>query len=193
MNEADLLQQVKNGNNDACRYLVSTYQKLVLHIVGRMIRHPEDMEDVCQEVFMKVILRAATFRGDSKLSTWIAAIAYNTSISYLKKINRRNKKHTDDMVLAEKKGIDEEIGSEMEKTELKNILLKMIESLPLNYRTVLTLYYLEEFSYMEVKQITGMPEGTVKSYLSRARNLLKQKIENTELIGSEIIYPNDGK
>jgi RNA polymerase sigma-70 factor (ECF subfamily) len=53
----------------------------------------------------------------------------------------------------------------------------MIEKLPVQYRTVLTLFHLEEFSYKEVEEITGMPEGTIKSYLSRARKLLKDKLE----------------
>ena len=56
-------------------------------------------------------------------------------------------------------------------------MLDLIESLPVNYRTVLTLFHLEEFSYKEIEQITGMPEGTIKSYLSRARKMLKEKLE----------------
>jgi len=53
----------------------------------------------------------------------------------------------------------------------------LIEELPVHYRTVLTLYHLEEFSYNEIEEITEMPEGTIKSYLSRARKLLKEKLE----------------
>ena len=54
---------------------------------------------------------------------------------------------------------------------------QQIEKLPVHYRTVLTLYHLNEFSYLEIEEITGMPEGTVKSYLFRARKLLKEKLE----------------
>ena len=55
--------------------------------------------------------------------------------------------------------------------------MQKIEELPVQYRTVLTLFHLEEFSYREIEEITGMPEGTIKSYLSRARNILKEKLE----------------
>ena len=64
----------------------------------------------------------------------------------------------------------------------------MIESLPVNYRTVLTLYHLEEFSYKEIEKITGMPEGTIKSYLSRARKLLKGKLEKVVEIEKTNIF-----
>jgi RNA polymerase sigma factor (sigma-70 family) len=73
----------------------------------------------------------------------------------------------------------------VEREEAKKILGEMIEKLPVNYRTVLTLFHLEEFSYKEIEEITGMPEGTVKSYLARARNLLKEKLE--KIIASEKI------
>ena len=64
----------------------------------------------------------------------------------------------------------------------------MIEQLPVNYRTVLTLFHLEEFSYKEIEEITGMPEGTIKSYLSRARKLLKGKLEKVVEIEKTNIF-----
>ncbi len=76
----------------------------------------------------------------------------------------------------------------VEKEEAKRYLMQMIESLPVNYRTVLTLYHLEEFSYKEIKEITGMPEGTIKSYLSRARKLLKGKLEKVVQIEKTNIF-----
>ena len=64
-----------------------------------------------------------------------------------------------------------------EITDLHRYIREQIELLPVHYRTVLTLYYLEEFSYQEIEQITGMPEGTVKSYLFRAKILIKEKLK----------------
>src|SRR5690554_5238934 len=90
MNEAELIEQILAGNENAFRYLVSANQRLVLHIVGRIIRQQEDVEDICQEVFMKVFGQISKFRGNSRLSTWIATIAYNTSISHVRSKNRKN-------------------------------------------------------------------------------------------------------
>lgn len=190
MNESDLLKQLKNGNAEAFRFLVSAYRRMVAHIVGRIVVQPEDTEDVCQEVFLKVFRKIDKFRGESKFSTWIAAIACNTSLSYIKSRNRKGERYMEDMELAEKKWFAEDQFSKNENEELKTMLLRSVEKLPVQYRTVLTLFYLEEFSYKEIEQITGMPEGTVKSYLSRARNLLKQKIEGNHLIENFITFPH---
>jgi len=178
MNDAELVQHVSNGNESAFRFLIAKHQRLVLHVVGRVVQQQADAEDVCQEVFMKVFRKIDRFRGDSKLSTWIATIAYNTSISYVRKQGRHRELSYDEeplLVNLEKEQVFSH--KTVEKEEAKKYLLQLIEKLPVNYRTVLTLYHLEEFSYKEIEEITGMPEGTVKSYLSRARKILKEKLE----------------
>ncbi|MCK5731332.1 MAG: RNA polymerase sigma factor [Draconibacterium sp.] len=178
MNDAELVKQILNGNNNAFRYLVAKYQKLVLHVVGRIVQRHDEAEDISQEVFIKVFSKMKRFRGESRLSTWIATIAYNTSISHVRKMARRGEQSYDDKPALIALERDELMTHKMvEKEEAKTILMEMIESLPVNYRTVLTLFHLEEFSYKEIEEITGMPEGTIKSYLSRARNLLKAKLE----------------
>ncbi len=178
MNDAELVVQILNGNNNAFRFLVSKHERLVLHVVGRVVQRQEDVEDICQEVFIKVFRKLKRFKGESRLSTWIAAIAYNTSISHIRKKIRQNEHSYDEhpiLIAAEE---DDALNQKIvEKEEAKKYLLEMIERLPVNYRTVLTLFHLEEFSYKEIEQITGMPEGTIKSYLSRARKLLKEKLE----------------
>ena len=182
MNDAELVQQILNGNSNAFRFLVSKHQRLVVHVVSRIVQQQEDLEDICQEVFIKVFKKLKDFRGDSKLSTWIATIAYNTSISHLRK--GKNDAHSYDeqpgLILGE---VDESLNQKIvEREEAKKYLLTLIEKLPVQYRTVLTLFHLEEFSYKEIEEITGMPEGTIKSYLSRARNILKEKlVKITEL------------
>lgn len=178
MNDAELIQQVLNGNENAFRFLVAKHERLVLHVVGRVVQQQEDVEDICQEVFMKVFRKVKKFRGDSKLSTWIATIAYNTSLSHVRKLGRRKEQSMDEQPEISAWGKDTTVNHKIvEKEEAKKFLLEAIEKLPLNYRSVLTLFHLEEFSYKEIEEITGMPEGTVKSYLSRARKLLKERLE----------------
>jgi RNA polymerase sigma-70 factor (ECF subfamily) len=156
---------------------VSKHQRLVAHVVGRIVQQQEDLEDICQEVFIKVFKTLKNFRGDSKLSTWIATIAYNTSISHLRKgkYDARSYDGQPGLILGE---MDESLNQKIvEREEAKKYLLALIEKLPVQYRTVLTLFHLEEFSYKEIEEITGMPEGTIKSYLSRARKILKEKLD----------------
>jgi RNA polymerase sigma-70 factor (ECF subfamily) len=177
MNDAELVQQILNGNNNAFRFLVAKNQRLVVHIVGRIVQQQEDVEDICQEVFIKVFRKLKKFRGESKLSTWIAKIAYNTSISHIRKGKYDAQSYDEQplLIAAEK---DESLNQKVvEREEAKKYLMQFIEKLPVQYRTVLTLFHLEEFSYREIEEITEMPEGTIKSYLSRARKLLKDQME----------------
>ena len=124
------------------------------------------------------------FRFDSRLSTWIAQISYNTCIDYL----RRKKwvfSHAE-----EKEAGDETEGAfftllstqaamendTITKKELATILNEEIEKLPPVYKTMIALYHQEELSYDEIGQVTGLPAGTVKSYLFRARRALKNNL-----------------
>ena len=175
MNDAELVNQVLNGNMNAFTFLVNRYQKLVVHITGRLIQRREELEDVCQDVFLKVYQNLGKYRNECKLSTWIATIAYNTSINYLRKFKKGGEVNSDDRAVFEK--LADFKSDDYEKADLHRYIREQIEILPVHYRTVLTLYHLEEFSYQEIEQITGMPEGTVKNYLFRAKALLKEKLK----------------
>ncbi len=156
-------------------FLVNRYQRLVIHITGRLIHRQDELEDVCQEVFLKVYQNLGKYRNECKLSTWIATIAYNTSINYLRKFKKMDEVNPDDS--AAMRNLTDFHSTNYERTDLHRYIREQIELLPVQYRTVLTLYHLEEFSYQEIEQITGMPEGTVKSYLFRAKALLKEKLK----------------
>ena len=175
MNDAELINQILNGNMNAFTFLVNRYQKLVVHIAGRLIQRQEELEDVCQDVFLKVYQNLGKYRGECKLSTWIATIAYNTSINYLRKFKKWEEVNPDDS--AALRNLTDFKSDNYEQTDLHRYIREQIECLPVQYRTVLTLYHLEEFSYQEIEQITGMPEGTIKSYLFRAKALLKGQLK----------------
>ncbi len=175
MNDSELISQILNGNMNAFTFLVNRYQKLVVHITGRLIQRHDELEDVCQEVFLKVYQNLGKYRNECKLSTWIATIAYNTSINYLRKFKKGDEVNPDDS--AALRNLTEYRSDEFEKADLHRYIRDQIELLPVQYRTVLTLFHLEEFSYQEIEQITGMPEGTIKSYLFRAKALLKEKLK----------------
>ncbi len=181
MQENYFIEQVKRGNTHAFKYIVANHQKLVVHIVGRIVLERDEIEDVCQEVFIKVYQKIVEFKGESKFSTWIASIAYHQSLNYLRKKRRLNETSFDEdtAILNIPTAITPE--QIFTSNEMKRNVKLIVESLPLAYRTVITLFYLEEFSYPEIVQITGMAEGTIKSHLFRARNLLKEKLMNSVL------------
>ena len=115
------------------------------------------------------------YRKECKLSTWIATIAYNTGINHLRKFKKLDISDSDTQEIFLKTVDPDTIG--YEQTDLHRYIRELIMLLPVQYRTVITLYHLEEFSYQEIEQITGMPEGTVKNYLFRAKALLKEKLK----------------
>ena len=141
-----------------------------------MLFRSDELEDVCQEVFLKVYQNLGKYRSECKLSTWIATIAYNTSINYLRKFKKGDTISSDELPFASNIS-DNNKAIDFERTDLHQYVRIQIDLLPVQYRTVLTLFHLEEFSYQEIEQITGMPEGTVKSYLFRAKALLKEKLK----------------
>jgi RNA polymerase sigma factor (sigma-70 family) len=173
-----LIDRIISGDREAFRLFVEQYQRLVGHIVFRMIDNKDDREDICQEVFLKVYKNLGEFKFQSRISTWVGAIAYNTSVNYLQK-----KKHQPLDILHNDEGEADnpdilEIHPDdlMERCDLSFNLRREIEKIPPHYRTVLTLYHLDEMTYGEIGSIMKMPEGTVKSYLFRARKILKERL-----------------
>lgn len=177
MDDASLIIQIRNGNSGALRFLVDKHKNLVWHMVLRMVNQSEDAEDLCQDVFLRVFREVKNFRGDAKLSTWIGSIAYNVCIDYLRKKGREKVYPTDDLrPVMQGVASPDNTTRNLGRSDIKSIVHGVISQLPVNYRTVITLYHLEEYSYREISGITGMPEGTVKSYISRAREIIREKV-----------------
>lgn len=180
MDDKDLVKKILEGNQWAYRELIQKYQRLVVHMVARLVENDQDREELCQDVFVKVYEKLDTFHFDSRLSTWIATIAYRMAVNFLKKKKRRM--DTEDL-----DSVRFEVGQEdltLENLDYSAFIQSLVAQMPLNYRSVLTLYHLEGFSYPEIVEVTGMPEGTVKNYLFRARKKLKELSE--PYIGKEI-------
>lgn len=191
--ERELVQKILAGDSRAFRLLLEDYQALVCHVVFRMIQNDADREEICQDVFMKVYQNLKTFEFQSKLSTWIGKIAYNTSLNYMRKKktllyedllskNIETRDAPEDVLSAAGKPPDASFTDEpITREEFQRSMHQMISQLPFNLRIVLTLYHLDDMSYRDISEITGQPEGTVKSNLFRARKLLKDKIEQGDL------------
>ena len=177
-NEKQVVADILRGKATAFEQLVRQYERLVFSIAGRLVDSATDKEDIAQEVFIKVYKGLPKFQYESKLSTWIAQIAYFTAVTYVKKHYR-----SDVSNLPER--FDETLFTEENpetlatKRDMAKYVERLVEQLPVAFRTVITLFHTHEFSCEEISQVTGMPEGTVKSYLFRARKLLKEKLSST--------------
>jgi RNA polymerase sigma factor (sigma-70 family) len=175
-NEKEIVSRILKGNFPAFELLVKQYEKLVFFVVNRLVQHVQDKEDICQEVFIKVHLNLHRFQFQSKLSTWIARIAYLTAVDHVKKSKVTHQADYPENI-DHYHFTEDSPEAVLVKKDTAAYVNLLIEQMPLQYRTVLTLYHLNEFTCPEIEQITGIPEGTVKSYLFRARKILNEKIE----------------
>lgn len=172
----ELIAKIVAGNLHVFRQLVTTHERLVKHMVQRIIKDEDDQKDVCQEVFIKVYKNIKHFKQESKLSTWIAQIAYTTSLDYLKKNKLRER------LSEQEKDVyrtNQPIGhpeNELNKKELRTFILKSMDQLPTNYKLMVQLFHLDGYSDQEIVNMTGLTEGAVKSNLFRARKILKEKL-----------------
>lgn len=176
LSDKAIVTSILNGNMQGFAVVVKNTEKLVTQIVRRMTTNEDDQKDLVQDIYLKVYQNLSSFQFKSKLSTWIAHIAYNTTISYLQK-----KKIP---ILGIENAIEAKFAAtndpELEaiNTEAIEILNAEIARLPPLYKTLITLYHLEELPNKEISEITNLPEGTIKSYLYRARNILKESINH---------------
>jgi RNA polymerase sigma-70 factor (ECF subfamily) len=174
-----IVEKILSGDTKAFQTFVEEYKGLIGHIVFRMIKNKSDREDICQDIFIKIYQNLSEFKFESKITTWISKIAYNTCINYLEKkkfllFNAYSNQdetpenfYPDDNITPDKF---------VEEKDISLHLQKVIDKMPHNLRAILTFYHIEEMSYQEISEIMNLPEGTVKSYLFRARKFLKDRL-----------------
>lgn len=178
-----LVAQVLHGDQQAFRKLIKQHERLVSHMIGRLVNRPEDREELCQDVFLKVYDKLGEFTFQSKLSTWIATIAYRHGINHLRKRRIPIRDLPEDEISIERFIAIDDASEMLAEKEIDEIVLTLIEKLPPQYKAILTLYHVQEMTYPEIVEITRLPEGTVKNYLFRARQLLKEKVK--QYLGKE--------
>lgn len=175
-----LITEILSGNQAAFQTFVGAYQKLVAHVVFRLVKNDCDREDLCQEVFLKAYTGLGRFQYGCKLSTWVARIAHNTSLNYLEKkkvplLGDMRPDSGSDPV----DDIQRPDPTPQEFTEGRDLDQRIrdeVDELPPQYGILVVLYHLEQMSYEEIADVTRQPLGTVKSYLYRARKMLKESL-----------------
>ena len=176
-----LVEAVLANRAGAFEQLVRDYQGLCWHIIQRMVRHPEDTRELCQEAFLRVHRYLQQYRFDSPLKSWIGQVAYSVAKRHLE----RKRIALADMHVGG--GMDEDDGPSLldnigdgvdlqdahAQADEERELHAAIERLPPLQRMILTLYHLEELPIGEIATITGLAEGTIKSHLFRSRKTLR--------------------
>ena len=175
-----LVDAVLAGRPGAFERLVREYQGLCWHIVDRMVRHPEDTRELCQEAFLRIHRSLHQYRGESALKSWIAQVAYSVAKRHLERRRIPLAETSDDddgLALAEKVGDGFDLETATADEQARVLLHAAIDTLPPLQRTLLGLYHLDELSIAGIAQLTGLAEGTIKSHLFRSRRQLRDILE----------------
>jgi RNA polymerase sigma-70 factor, ECF subfamily len=184
--ERRLIRKLRDRDEKAFRELVDQYGDRVYNMTYRMLGDRAEAEDISQEVFIAVFKTIDTFRGDSKLSTWLYRVTANhckNRIKYLARRHDRARDEYDDGVVAD--GAPQAYSAprpaprpdkHLEGVELERLMQSAIAELDEDHRLLVILRDVEDLAYEEICHITGLAEGTVKSRLHRARMALRKKM-----------------
>ncbi|MBI5517042.1 MAG: sigma-70 family RNA polymerase sigma factor [Deltaproteobacteria bacterium] len=184
--ELRLVERLKRRDEAAFNVFVRTYEQKVFALVLRMLGNRADAQDLAQEVFVTVFRSIDSFRGDSRLGTWLYRVAVNHCKNRMKYLDRRATRAHDAIEDAHEASVadggatggrPDRPDESAEGSELEGVIQRALASLDEEHRTLLILRELESLPYEDIMLITGLPEGTVKSRLHRARAALREAIE----------------
>ena len=177
-----LVEAAIAGAPGAFERLVREHQTVCWHIVIKLVRHPEDARDLCQDVFMRVHRCLHQYRYDSSLKTWIGRIAYTCALRHLER-----RRMSLELELAGDDGeaainavaSGEDVHARVSQAQINGIVQAQMRRLSPVQSLLLTLYHLDELTIPEIVAVTGLPSGTIKSHLARARARLRDGLAIT--------------
>jgi RNA polymerase sigma-70 factor, ECF subfamily len=178
--DAEIFDEVRAGNARAYAMLVDRHKDRALTLALRLVGNRQESEELVQDAFLRAFRNAGQFRGDALFGTWFYRILYNLCMTRLRR--RRSAPQIldlNDEAVVDSLPVDEEsvtIAEQLESSDLVELLGLELETLPVQYKSAVTLFYVQEMSYEEIAGVMDVPLGTVKTCLFRGRNLLKKRI-----------------
>jgi RNA polymerase sigma-70 factor, ECF subfamily len=169
----ELMKAIQRGDMVAFNSMVDRYKDRLMNVISRMLSSTEEAEDIVQETFVRVYQHRQSFNFQHCFSTWIYTIALNLARNQL----RRHRKFKF-FEISEMEGHEAEFAVEAKiPNQLPKVLNSAIKDLPEKYRTAFVLRDVQEMPYEEVASVLGVPVGTVKSRVNRARLILRDKLQ----------------
>lgn len=180
MSETELIELLKQKDRAAFKTIVETWQDMVYNTALGILQNSEDAEDVTQETFIQVFESVASFKGESKFSTWVYRITVSKAMDHIRK-KKRKKRFA---FIQSLYGKNEEViidppdffhpGVSMENKENAAVLFKAVQQLPPNQKTAFVLNKLEGLPYVEIGEVMKITESAVDALLQRAKGNLKK-------------------
>ena len=183
LNEWNLIERLKKGDEAAFKEIVDSSQGLVYNTALGIVQNPEDAEDVTQEVFVQLYESIKSFKGESKLSTWLYRITVSKAMDHLRKKKRKKRfAYVQSLFGANDKLVYDppdfvHPGVNLDNKEKAKELFKAIDLLPSKQKIAFTLNRIEGLSYQEISEIMKLSVASVESLLHRARKNLRKNLE----------------
>lgn len=168
-----LVACVGRGDGEAFDALYRKYRTRLTRFLANLVRQPHIVEEVLDDTLMVVWQRAGDFKGESKLSTWIFAIAYRKAMKALRKYDAPLEDHEAENRASHETSPEEAFG----QTRLHRLLKGAMEELSPDHRGVVELTYFQDLSYREIAEIMDCPVDTVKTRMFYARRQLKRRLD----------------
>jgi RNA polymerase sigma-70 factor, ECF subfamily len=184
LSDEDLMDRVAVDDQRAFPELVRRFQGRITNLVSRVLNDRECADDLAQEVFVRVFVHRRNYRHGSKFSTWIFTIAANLAKNEIRRrVRRRNWFSLDALEETLKDRViqladsTESRETTLEREQLQGAVGRAIATVPEKYRLALVLRDIEGLPYEDIAQVLGIPGGTVRSRINRARSMLKHKLK----------------
>jgi len=175
--ERILIGRAQSGDSPALRELVDGHSDRLFGFIFRMVRHHDDAEEICQDAFLKAFASLDSFRTEYRFSTWLFTIAYRVCLNHL----RRKRPLTGEMDFnaLEQEAFDSPASrlESQDAVRLKDMIWSSVDQLTPPQRASVLLFYRYEVNCQEIARVLELPVATVKSHLHRARNRLREMLE----------------
>lgn len=178
LSDDEVIKNIFGGEKRQFAELVDRYKDKAMTLAVRMVKNREDAEEIVQDAFLRAYRGLGKFQGNAMFSTWMYRIVYNLCLTKIGKY-RKDPDFVDiddgeEIYLADEQAINPH--TKLESKDLVALVRTIIDRMPEQYSSILSLFYFQELSYGEICEVTGLPLGTVKAHLFRARNMLQQKL-----------------
>jgi RNA polymerase sigma-70 factor (ECF subfamily) len=193
--DAQLAARVAQGDQAAFEALMRRYNRALFRTARAILRDDAEAEDALQEAYLQAYRTIDRFRGDAKLSTWLARVVANEALARLRKQTRRaalvplqGGVDVDEIKPTTEGRMDKDPEHAAQRAEMRKLLEKRIDALPGAYRPVFMLRAVEEFSVEETAAILQIPTATVRSRFHRARGLLREGLASEVDLATEEVF-----
>ncbi len=182
-----LVRAILDGDRSSFEELMQRYNKRIFNFILRMVRSQETALELSQDFFLKIYANLEKYNFQYKFSTWAYKICHNLVLDHLRRQKGITHSLDDDSVsareLVQAEHYTSDSGfSEMAAEEVRQILWQAVDRLPLKFRELILMRFVQELKYEEISEVTGLPVGTVKNRIFKAKEFLRLEMEGHEML-----------